>query len=381
MSILADQFQRKTKTNIVSFGQGIPYFDTPPYIKKGIRKAIGEKDTSKYTLEPGIPELRELIARDLQERKNVKRINPEKEIMVTVGCQEAVYCAMASVIDPGDEVIILSPGFASYVEQVLQLNGVPKFAALTEEEGWRLDTKKIEELITKKTKVIIFSNPSNPTGTVLSEKEVKDLFKIAKKHDLIIITDETYDFLTYDNVKHVSPVSLLGAKERVILCGSFSKKFALTGYRVGFAFSDSGIIDHMLKIHDALAICAPAISQKAAICALKGKNNSKASIFEFIKKLTLNRDLMCKELDSLKDFFEYQIPKGAYYILAKYKFSKANSFDLVLNILHEAKVITIPGSAFGKGGENHVRFSFACSPEEIKEGFKRIRNWLKKYKI
>src|SRR3989344_6764677 len=269
MSILADIFQEKTKKDIISFGQGIPYFDTPSHIKEGIKKAVNEKDTSKYTLEPGITELRNLIAKDLQKRKNIKKIDSKKEIMVTVGCQEAIDCALASVIDPGDEVLILSPGFASHIEQTLQFSGVPKFVPLIEKEGWRLDIKKLEKLITKKTKAIIFSNPSNPTGAVLSEKEIKNLLIIAKKHDLIIITDETYDFLVYDKAKHISPVSFPEAKERVILCGSFSKKFALTGYRIGFAYADAGIIDHMLKVHDALAICAPAISQKAAIYALK----------------------------------------------------------------------------------------------------------------
>jgi len=374
MSILADEFEERTGVKIVSFGQGIPYFDTPKYIKKGIREALKEISTAKYTLEPGITELRELIAKDLFLSKNISGIQPKKEIMVTAGCQEAVACALLSTIDQGDEVLLFSPGFASHIEQVLQFGGIPKFVPLIEKDGWRLEMKELEKKITKKTKVILFSNPSNPTGVVLSKKEIEGLVRIAKKYDLIIIADETYDFLVYDGVKYFSPASISAIRDRVILCSSFSKRFALTGYRVGYAFSDSGIIDQMLKVHDALAICAPAISQKAALAGLKGPKKIVAGL---VDKFKFNRELMCGELDEMKDIFEYQKPMGAYYILAKYKVPKINSFELALKILKEAKVITIPGAAFGPTGEGHLRLSFACSPAEIKEGFKRLKNWSK----
>lgn len=377
MSILADDFQEKTEEEIISFGQGIPYFDTPDYIKKEIVNSLKNKTTAKYTLEPGIPELRELIAKNLSFSKKISGVQSKKEIMVTTGCQEAVACALSSVIDEGDEVLLFSPGFASHIEQTIQFGGVPKFVPLIEKEGWRLDIAELEKKVTRKTKAILFSNPSNPTGLVLSEKEVRALADFAKAHDLIIISDETYDFLTYDGKKHFSPASIKEVRDRVILCCSFSKKYALTGYRVGYAFADSGIIDHMLKVHDALTICAPAISQEAAIAALSGPQTS---VTEFIKGFDFNRSLMLKFLDQMADVFEYQKPMGAYYIFAKYKIPNINSFDLALKILHEAKVITIPGAAFGPTGENHLRFSFACSPSEIKEGFKRLINWSKKFK-
>lgn len=375
MSILADSFQEKTGADIISFGQGIPYFDTPAYIKNGIKLALNELDTARYTLEPGITRLRELVARDLEKRKGINKINEKKEIMISAGCQEAVACALASTIDNGDEVLLLSPSYASHIEQILQFGGVPRFVNLIEKNGWKIDFKELENKTTKKTKVIIFSNPSNPTGAVFERREIERLADFAIRHDLIIISDETYDFLLYDDVKHFSPASINKIRDRVILCSSFSKKFALTGYRVGYAFTECGILDHMLKVHDALAICAPAISQKAAITALLGQNNS---VSDFVKKLLKNREIMCGELDKLKDFFNYQKPKGAYYILARYNFPKINSFDLALKILHAAKVITIPGGAFGPAGENHLRFSFACSPKEIEEGFRRLNKWIKK---
>lgn len=372
MSILADDYQEKTGADIISFGQGIPYFDTPEYIKEGIKKSLEEVSTAKYTLEPGITELRELISEFLVSSRRIKFIDAKKEVMVTAGCQEAVACALATIIDEGNEVLLFSPDYASHIEQIIQFGGVPVFVPLIEEKGWKLDVAEIKRKVTKKTKAIIFSNPSNPTGMVLDEKEIKELADIAKIHDLIIIADETYDFLLYENKAHLSPASLGDVRDRVILCGSFSKKYALTGYRVGYAFSDAGIIDHMLKVHDAIAICAPAISQKAAIAALKGSQNS---VLEFVDRLTKNRELMREKLDEMKDVFEYKKPYGAYYILVKYKIPEINSFDLSLKLLYEAHVITIPGAAFGPTGEGHIRFSFAGRPEEIEQGFERLKKW------
>jgi len=368
MSILADQFlAQHPKSHLVSFGQGIPFYDTPSHIKKAIRHALTEADTAKYTLEPGITELRELVAQKYQAKPS--------EIMISVGCQEAVACALATVLDPGDEVLIPSPTFASHIEQILQFNGRPKFFALDENHGWRLNLTAVERAFTKKTKAILFSNPANPTGAVLSQQELADLVDLARQKDLILIADETYDFLTYDNLRHISLAEFRqGQNNNLIICGSFSKKYALTGYRIGYAYASEGLIDHMLKVHDALAICAPAISQKAALAALKGPQDC---VDRFIKGLSHNRDLMCHELDKMSDIFEYQKPRGAYYILVKYKKPALNSFKLALEILQRAQVITIPGAAFGPTGEGHIRFSFAGEPNDIPEGFKRLRRFFR----
>jgi len=377
MSILADELAAKSmkhEARIISFGQGIPYFDTPPIIKRGILKSLKEPDTAKYTLEPGITELRELIGHDLKKRKGIKNLKPKEEIMVSAGCQEAVACALATVIDPGDHVLLPEPAFASHIEQILQWSGKPIFVPLNENDGWKLEVGELEKRITKKTKAILFSNPSNPTGAVFGRKELTELAKFAKRKNLVIITDETYDFLTYDGVKHFSPASIPALRYSVVLCGSFSKKYAMTGYRVGYAFADSGIIDHMLKVHDALQICAPAISQKGAIAALSGPQKS---VRDSVKILSKNREIMRAELDKLSEFLEYQKPAGAYYIMVRFKNIKMDSFELALKILHEARVVTIPGAAFGPSGEGYLRFSFAGRPEEIKTGFQRLNKWLK----
>lgn len=391
MSMLADEWREKTHVDIISFGQGIPWWDTPQNIKWGIKKSLNKVDTAKYTLEPGITELRELIAKQLQASKNIRRIEAKKEIMVTVGCQEAIGCALATLIDQDDEILLLEPGFASHIEQILQFGGKPVYVPLKIEKSrghesaagafqptlsWRFDINECENRITKKTKAILFSNPSNPTGMVLSAKEISDIAKLALKHDLIIITDETYDFLTYDETKHISPASLKKLRGRVILCGSFSKKYAMTGYRIGFAYADEGLIYHMLKVHDALAICAPAISQKAAITALNGPQTS---VQEGIERFKAQRAMMCLELDTMSHIFEYAKPMGAYYIMVKIKRLNISSFKLALKILREANIIVIPGAAFGPTGEGFIRFSFAGKPENIRRGFIRLKKWARKW--
>lgn len=377
MSILADRLEEKIGPGkIISFGQGIPYFDTPPNIKRALRKALTELDTAKYTLEPGITRLRELIARHLTRAKGAGRVAPKRELMVTAGCQEAMACALATVLDPGDEALLLSPAFASHIEQIVQWGGKPVFVPLDEAAGWHFDPREAERRITKRTKAIVFSNPSNPTGKVFSRAELSALVRLAVKHDLIIIADETYDFLTYGGVRHISLASFRAARGRAIVCGSFSKKYALTGYRVGYAYADESLIDHMLKVHDALTICAPAISQKAAIAALAGPQ---ASVQRAVGLLAANRTRMCRELTAMSDIFEYHAPEGAYYILAKVKRPKMDSFSLALRILREAHVIVIPGAAFGPAGEGHLRFSFAGNPHNIPEGFVRLRRWFARH--
>lgn len=377
MSILADLLEDEIgRGKIISFGQGIPYFDTPTYIKDAIRGALNDLDTAKYTLEPGITELRDLLARHLEQSRGIENIQAKKEIMVTAGCQEAVACALRSIIDPGDEVLLPSPCFASHIEQVIQFGGTPVFVPLNEKEEWKLDAQECAMRVTPRTKAILFSNPSNPTGAVFGISELRALADLAKEKNLIIITDETYDFLTYDDILHQSPASFTDVRDRVILCGSFSKKYAMTGYRVGYAYADEGIIDHMLKVHDALTICAPAISQKAAIAALAGPPDS---VQEFCQKLAANRDAMCHELDALSDYLSYQKPRGAYYILAKVLHpALQDSFPAALRILKEAHVVVIPGAAFGPQGESHVRFSFAGEPSQISEGFRRLSAFFKR---
>jgi aminotransferase len=372
MSMLADIIKEKGGSRVISFGQGIPYFDTPDHIKQGIIDSLKQPDTKAYTLMPGINELRDLVGKDLENSRGIKKIQPRKQIMITVGCQEAIACALSAVIDEGDEVILFTPGFPSHIAQAIHFGGKPKFVSLDEANDWAIDFSKLEKATTKKTKAILLSNPSNPTGKVLTVKEAKTLAAFAKKHDLIVISDETYDFLTYNGTPYFSLASLHGLEDRIILCGSFSKKYSITGYRVGYAFAEEGIISQMMKVHDALAICAPTISQKAVITALKGPQRSVADL---VQGLTDNRERMCARLDRLDNIFSYKKPMGAYYILVKYDLPGYDSRQLAEKILDETHLVVIPGEAFGPAGEGHLRFSFGCTPQDIDEGFDRLEKW------
>src|SRR3989344_4053261 len=360
----------------ISFGQGMPYVDTSPEIKEKLVAALKTKDISKYSTSPGLPELRQKLAERVMKKRGLQGILPEN-ILVTVGAMEGLGAAVMTLINPGDEVIVVTPGFSSHIEQILLAGGKPVFVPLIEEKGWALDVDAFKKAITKKTKAILLCNPSNPTGTVYSKEDLQEIEHLVVKHDIILILDEPYDFLLYDNAEFYSPASNPALKNNLIACFSFSKEFAMTGYRIGYVYADSGIINQMMKVHDAFCICAARISQEAALAAL---SISDEFTKDLVKKLDYNRRLVMKWLDKMPELFEYQVPKGAYYIFPRYKTSNPklksmNSFNFCLKLLYEAKVETVPGAAFGPAGENHIRMSFGAKPEELEEGMKRLKKW------
>lgn len=357
----------------ISFGQGVPSFNTPANIRKAAIDAINQNKADKYLLMSGMLELKREIAKSL--KKNYGAIaDYKKEIFVSVGAMEAIMAAIMTTVGRGDEVILFTPCFSSHIEQVLLAEGKPIFVPLIEEQGWKLDVDKFKKAITKKTKAVIICNPSNPTGTLFSENELNAIANIAKKRKLFIITDETYDYLVYDNNKYFSLCSRQDLNGMIISCFSFSKKYAMTGYRVGFMYADEGIIDHVLKVHDATTIVAPAVSQYAALEALQGPQHEPE---KFVVELQKRRDLICKRLDRLKKVFFYQKPQGAYYIFPKIKIKNVDAIQFCLDLLYKAKVVAVPGDAFGHAGKGHLRLSFACSREEINEGFDRLEKYFK----
>ncbi len=373
----------------VSLGQGMPSFELPEEIKEKLIEALRTiKDINKYSLEPGLPILKEEVTKYLEKTKNVK-INPEKEICITKGAIGGLFCTISSLIEKGDEVIILTPAYEPHIEQVKFAEGKPIFVPLIEKLGWRPNFDAIESSITKKTKAIIICDPSNPTGGVFEKEDLKKIADLANKFDLFIITDETYDFLTYDEkdynppttsshsslrserAPHFSLLSFPEVRDRLIACFSFSKKYAMTGFRVGYVVSPENIMNQILKVHDESTICAPTISQYAALFALTSPQNF---VQKFKEEFQKRRDLICQRLNQLKDLFEYQKPKGAYYIFPKLKLP-IKSKDFSLKLLYETKVITIPGIAFGPSGEGHIRLSFAGKEEDINEAFNRIEKF------
>jgi aminotransferase len=239
--------------------------------------------------------------------------------------------------------------------------------------------EEIRKAVTKKTKAILMCNPMNPTGAVFSEEDVRGIARLALEKDIFVIADEAYDFLVYDNRSHVSFASIPELKDRLLLACSFSKMYCMTGWRVGFMYASPAIIDQVLKVHDAFAICAPTVSQYAALAALQATNGRDGEGDKFIAKLVHaldeRRKLTCRRLDRLGSLFSYQTPGGAYYVFPKIDGAPMNSMELALRLLFEAKVITIPGNGFGPSGEGHIRFSFGGTEHEINEAFDRIEEW------
>ncbi len=359
----------------ISLGQGIPDLKTPQYIRQGVSRLLeSSNEVGKYSLQPGLPELKQLIAQRLSVEAG-RAVDPEKNICVTTGAMEALAIAIATIIDDGDEVLLFDPGYPSYIEQTLFAGGKPVFVPLNESSGWVLDVKKLRAAVTKKTKAIIFCNPANPTGMVFSQTDIAAIVAVAEEFNLFLIGDLTYEFLTYGDVPMPSLIKYASIQDRLILCYSFSKEFAMTGWRVGYLYAPEAVLEQASKIHDAFVICAPTISQYAALVALTQKPESGS---ENIKAdLAAKRDVICKRLDALSDLFSYQKPQGAYYILGRYKKTKLNSWEFTLRLLNEAKVVVIPGSEFGSQGEGCVRFSYGASIENINKAFDSIEAWNK----
>jgi aminotransferase len=365
----------------ISLGQGIPSFGTPLFITSAVIDALRhDEKIGKYSLQPGLPQLKHEIARYLGWKKGIA-VDAEREVFVSCGAMEALAAGIATVIDRGDEVLLPTPNYASHIEQVLFAEGIPVFVPLIEENGWRLDVEGFRKAVTNKTRAIIICNPMNPTGAVFPREDIREIADLALEKNLFVIADEAYDFLTYDAQTHASFASIPELKDSLIAAFSFSKMYCMTGWRAGFMYASQRIIDQVLKVHDAFAICAPTISQYAALAALRATNGRDGEGDRFIdglvKALDERRKLACSHLDGLASLFSYQKPKGAYYVFPRITGSSMNAIDLALRLLYEAKVITIPGNSFGPSGEGHIRFSFGGTEDEINSAFDRIKEWVK----
>jgi len=363
----------------ISLGQGIPSFATPPFIREAVIEALRQNDAiGKYSLQPGLPALKEAIARRLQQTKGIT-INPDTELFISCGAMEAIAGGIATLIERGDEVLIPTPNYSSHIEQVLFAEGIPVFVPLIEEAGWKLDIEGFKKAVTKKTKAIVVCSPMNPTGAVFSEEELRALAEIALERDLFVVADEAYDFLVYDNYPHFSLASIPELKKNLIACYSFSKMYCMTGWRVGYMVASSRIIDQVLKVHDAFAICAPTVSQYGALAALRATNGKDGEGDQFIRDLVAalasRREVTCSRLDKLSHLFAYEKPKGAYYVFPRIALPGLSSVELSLKLLYEAKVTTVPGSGFGPTGEGHVRLSFGATENELEKAFDRMEEW------
>ncbi len=357
-----------TMDDVISLGIGEPDFTTPqPILDAGIQ-ALRQGETH-YTSNAGIFELREAIA-DLLEEKYQVRYDPASEVVVTVGVSEALYLALTAVIDPGEEIIIPTPCFVSYQAEVLLAGGVPVEVPGRMEMGFQPEPDQIEAAITPRTKAIFIGFPNNPTGAVASRENLLAISKIADQHDLLVISDEIYDSLVYD-VDHICFASLPGMKERTITLGGFSKSFAMTGWRVGYAAAPANILQGLVRIHQYTVMSAPTMSQLAALAAVQqGADYAE----EMRQKYDRRRKLIVAGLNEIG--LETFMPQGAFYAFPKIASSGLSDEEFAQRLLEEEKVAVVPGSAFGSGGEGFVRCSYATQYDKIEQALERMAKFM-----
>lgn len=371
MTYLGAQETVKGKS-IVSLGVGLPFYPAPKYIHEhAIKMLLTKPDIDKYTLLTGLPSLRSLVA-NLSTHSLGFDVSSE-EILITPGSMAGLFYSMLALVNPGDEVILPSPYFSSYAEQVSIASGKVVSVPMIEDKkaGFRLDVESIAKAISKKTKAIIINNPQNPTGAVYLKEDLLKLADVLENKDIYVITDEVYDYLVYDEGECFNIANIKKLWPKVIRCASLSKKYGMMGWRIGYLHTNRDLIMNILKIHDANIVCAPHISQEAAIAALSGPQDI---VKHHVMWLRENRDVICKRLDALPDLFSYVSPKGAYYVFPKYKL-QIKSIEMAKKLLYEAGVVTVPGIGFGPNGEYHLRLSFGSSIADINEAFDRIAKW------
>ncbi|HEX55261.1 MAG: pyridoxal phosphate-dependent aminotransferase [Candidatus Altiarchaeales archaeon] len=359
--------------DIISLGVGEPDFPTPEPIKDSGIRAI-ENDYTSYTSNYGLLELRIEIAKKLKKKNNIDR-NPENEILITVGVSEALDLAVRAITDPGDEILVLEPCYVSYKPSVWFSYGNPIEVPSTEENEFIPQMEDIEKRTTKRTKAIILCSPNNPTGTVLRKRNLEEIADIAIENDLIVISDEIYEDLIYDNEKHYSIGSLNGMEDRTITLNGFSKVYSMTGWRLGYATANSEIIEAMMKVHQYTMLCAPSIAQYAALDAFKHEKY----INEMVRQYDKRRRLLVKGLNSI-DGISCVMPKGAFYAFPNIKESGLNSEEFAERLLRDGKVAVVPGNTFGECGEGYIRCSYSVSRDDISEALRRIEEFMRKIK-
>jgi aminotransferase len=363
---------------VISLAQGVPSFDTPETVKRAAIEAIEKGKVAKYSLAPGILEFREIIAQHLE--KENKFFDFENEIIATVGSIEAITATLLAILEPDDEVLIPDPTYTSYQAAIKVARGVPVFVPLDEENHWSFDIEKFEKLITPKTKAFLFCNPNNPTGTIFKRNQLHALAQLSIKYNIYILSDEVYKDFIYDSDEELySLAELRGIRDRLVYIFSFSKAYAMTGWRIAFLATHQALAKRILAVHDALVTCAPVVSQFAAMGALEMAAKDVQKFKEYFEK---RKNLICTRLDKLSNVFSYQKPDSAYFVFPKVKeeflqriAKGGGSWQFAIELLEKAKVATVPGAAFGPSGEDHIRMCFGRSEEDINEAFDRMEKF------
>ncbi|WP_087972064.1 aminotransferase [Oceanobacillus rekensis] len=354
--------------DVISLGVGEPDFTTPWNIREFAIDALRDGHTS-YTANAGLLELREEISKYLQRRFQVE-YQPEDQVIVTVGASQSLDLAFRTILNPGDEVLIIEPAFVSYTALVTMAGGVPIRVETSAENGFKVTPEQLEEVITDKTKAILLCSPNNPTGTSLNKDELTAIAAVVEKHDLLVVSDEIYAELTYDQ-EFTSFASIPGMYERTILINGFSKGFAMTGWRLGFIAAPQELISIMIKIYQFTTMCAPTMLQMGAIEALR---NSSEQVEKMRQHYWRRRNFIVQSLNEIG--LECHTPGGAFYVFPSIKKSGLTSEEFAQGLLEEEKVAVVPGNAFGASGEGYIRCSYATSIEQIEIAMNRIGRYM-----
>lgn len=354
----------------ISLGVGEPDFDTPWHIRdEGIYSL--EKGRTFYTSNAGLKELKEEICKYTKRKQGIT-YDPTHEVIVTVGGSEAIDIGMRAVLNPGDEVLIPQPSFVSYEPCAIMAGGVPVIIELKAENEFRLTAQELEDAITDKTKLLVLPFPNNPTGAIMERKDLEEVAEVIRKHDILVMSDEIYAELTYKE-KHVSIVEIEGMQERTILINGFSKSFAMTGWRLGYACGPRAIIEQMLKLHQFAIMCAPTTSQYAAVEALR---NGDEDVMEMKTAYNQRRRYLMNAFREMGlECFE---PFGAFYVFPCIKEFGMTSEKFANRLLEEEKVAVVPGTAFGDCGEGYLRISYAYSLDNLKLAIGKLADFVQK---
>lgn len=363
----------ESRSDIIGLHAGEPDFTTPSHIVEAGVRSLRDGYTH-YTHGAGILQLREAIARKLHGENGIEA-NPKTEITVTAGGFAAIFAITQATLDPVDEVLILQPSWPSYSGFVRLAGGVPVPVSL-QGPDFEPSRKMLEHHTTEKTKMIVINSPNNPTGSVYSRDCLSSLAEFAQDHDMLVVSDEVYEKIVFDGNEHFSLASRPEFKDSVVTVNSFSKTYAMTGWRVGYVIANESITTSIRKIHGYMVSCAPSDAQRAALGALLGPQDC---VNEMVGEYAARRDRIVKGLDEVEGF-RCVAPKGTFYAFPDVSRLNIPSAEIANKLLEEAKVASIPGSAFGAAGEGYLRFSFATSQQNIEEGISRVKAWRSKCK-
>jgi aspartate/methionine/tyrosine aminotransferase len=352
--------------DVVNLGIGQPDFDTPEFIREAAKKAIDDGYT-RYPPAKGFQDLREAIAEKLRTENKIIA-DPDSEIFVSVGAMQVIFNAILHLIDPGDEVIVIDPGY-DYYSQIRLFQGVPVSVPAYEKNGFKVNPSDIQAAITDKTKLIIINSPSNPTGALFDESILRKIASISQEHDIPVLSDEPYEHIIFDGKKHISIAAFEGMQDRCISAFTMSKSYAMTGWRVGYVAAPKPIIDEMEKLMEHMVSGVSAVAQRAALAAICGPQDCVA---EMLKKYEKRREIVYRGLNAI-DGISCILPESTFYSFPNVSRIGLSSWDLAKYLVRQHKVAVVPGSIFGKNGEGYLRLSFAAGEEKLEEGISRMK--------